>query len=225
MNAGSSRLFAIIPAAGLSRRMGQPKLLLPLGGRTVIARVLSALSLPNIAARCVVVRKDDHELKAAVEASGGLCISPPADPPDMRTSVKFALQEIQQRYRPTDDDGWMLIPADHPVVSQNLISSLIEVWTARSPSILVPRCGDRRGHPTLFRWSLVAEVANIPDDCGLNWLLKANATDVSELLTDDDSALIDLDTPAEYDRLKRILAVSDEEIEPESHEPFIDNRS
>ncbi|MFT4555717.1 MAG: CTP:molybdopterin cytidylyltransferase MocA, partial [Planctomycetaceae bacterium] len=34
-------LFAIVPAAGLSRRMGQPKLVMDLGGKAVIERLLT----------------------------------------------------------------------------------------------------------------------------------------------------------------------------------------
>ena len=36
-------IAAIVPAAGLSQRMGEPKLLLPIGGIPVIARVIEAL--------------------------------------------------------------------------------------------------------------------------------------------------------------------------------------
>ncbi len=36
-------MFALIPAAGKSARMGRPKLTLPLGGRTVLEHVVTAL--------------------------------------------------------------------------------------------------------------------------------------------------------------------------------------
>ncbi len=36
-------IAAIVPAAGRSERMGRPKLILPVGGETVIARVVAAL--------------------------------------------------------------------------------------------------------------------------------------------------------------------------------------
>ena len=49
-NTEMQRLFAVVPAAGHSRRMGRPKLLLPLGASTVIARMLAALARPEIEA-------------------------------------------------------------------------------------------------------------------------------------------------------------------------------
>ena len=40
---GAGMIAAVVPAAGHSQRMGRPKLILPIGGQTVIARVVSAL--------------------------------------------------------------------------------------------------------------------------------------------------------------------------------------
>jgi molybdenum cofactor cytidylyltransferase len=198
------RLFAVIPAAGHSRRMGQPKLLLPLGGTSVIERVLTVLDHPAIAARCVVVRAGDASLAETVRQAGGLVLHPPHDPPDMRTSVSFAIETIQRDFSPREDDGWLLVPADHPVLDRNLIELLIGAWQRDRPLILVPRVGDRRGHPTLFRWSLAREVPNIPEDLGLNWLLSEHASEVSELFVEGEAALTDLDTLEDYERLRRL---------------------
>src|SRR5262245_49320721 len=104
------RIFAVIPAAGHSRRMGRPKLLLPLGGETVISLCLRTLRPPAIAGTLVVVRKDDEALSAAVSHEGAIVVQPEVDPPDMRTSVTHALREIQRRWAPLPDDGWLLSP-------------------------------------------------------------------------------------------------------------------
>jgi molybdenum cofactor cytidylyltransferase len=208
MNKNTSRLFAIIPAAGHSQRMGQPKLLLPLGNSTVIERVLAALTVPEILTRCVVIRRDDEPLRAASEAAGGWCVSPSVDPPDMRSSVQFAIEEIQKRYSPTEADGWILVPADHPVLSQNFVNALILEWSAKSPLILVPQFRNQNGHPTIFRWSLARKLKNIPNELGTNRLLKIHSADVLNFKVDDEMALCDLDTPEDYERLKLCAQVS-----------------
>ena len=61
------RIFAVIPAAGHSRRMGEPKLLLPAGDGTVISLFLGALAVPEITETVIVIRKDDVRLKHAVD--------------------------------------------------------------------------------------------------------------------------------------------------------------
>ena len=59
-------LFAIVPAAGLSRRMGQPKLVMDLGGKTVIERLLTTLSHPAVDETIVVIRRGDDGLARAI---------------------------------------------------------------------------------------------------------------------------------------------------------------
>ena len=92
-------------------------------------------------------------------------------------------------------------PAGHPVLDRGLIENLIVAWKQARPQILVPRVGNRRGHPTLFRWSFARGVSHIPAGCGLNWLLKEHAGKVMELPVEGVAALTDLDTPEDYAQL------------------------
>src|SRR5260370_3045670 len=94
-NSEMQRIFAIVPAAGHSRRMGRPKLLLPLGASTVIARMLAVLARPEIEATLVVVRPGDEPLRAAVAACGAIPLQPAVPPPEMRDSVEYALRHIE----------------------------------------------------------------------------------------------------------------------------------
>ena len=50
-----SGVAAIVPAAGLSTRMGRPKLLLPFGGEPLIVRVVNALRQGGAAPVVVVI--------------------------------------------------------------------------------------------------------------------------------------------------------------------------
>ena len=196
------KLFAVIPAAGLSRRMGRPKLLLPLGGQTVIRRLLEALDRPEIAARVVVLRQDDNALAAEVRSAGAIVVAPHSPPPDMRSSVQHALDTIRSSHSPTANDGWLLVPADHPLLAADVLTRLIGAWNASDAPILLPRCDGRRGHPTFFRWSLADKVATIPRDKGLNELVRWHENDIGEIPIDDRSVLYDLDTPEDYEAMQ-----------------------
>ena len=178
--------------------MGQPKLLLPVGEVTIIERMLAAFRVSDIAAAMVVVRPDDELLRTAVQAAGGTAIQPPQPPPDMRTSVEFALAHIREQFHPNPDDVWFLVPADHPLLEASLVPTLISAWNMRQPQILIPTHGGRRGHPTLFRWELADEVPRLPPNVGLNQLVRSRSTNVSELAVDSPGILLDLDTPEDY---------------------------
>ncbi len=130
--------------------MGRPKLLLPLGEKTVIARLLETLDRPGIRCRAVVHRQDDRDLSAEVEKSGAWAIGPETDPPEMRESVQAGLSAIAEKFSPAKNAGWLLVPADHPVLSTQVIDRLIEAWQKTSAEILVPAWQNSRGHPTIF---------------------------------------------------------------------------
>ena len=74
--------------------MGAPKLLLDLGGQTVIARVLAALSQAGLAERIVVLHPQDEALRREVERQGGRALLPPSPPPEMRDSIAFGLRQV-----------------------------------------------------------------------------------------------------------------------------------
>ncbi|MGQ0635693.1 MAG: nucleotidyltransferase family protein [Planctomycetaceae bacterium] len=203
MSVTTPRLFAVIPAAGLSRRMGRPKLLLPWGERTVIAQVLSVLARPEISRRLVVIRAADTVLRAAVLHGGGEVLIPTTDPPEMRDSVEFALKFIGERCAPQDHDGWLLAPADHPLLDAAPLAELLARWSRGDCRILVPTWHGRRGHPVLFRWELAAQVASLPKDCGINALVREQPSEVVELQVGSPAVISDLDTPEDYERLLR----------------------
>ena len=200
------RLFALIPAAGRSRRMGTSKLLLPWQGTTVIEHLIATLTRPDIAAVVIVVRADDVELQTLLARTHAIVVVPDHEPPDMRDSVEIGLRTIRQRFAPTDDDAWLLIPADHPLLEASVLDGLLARWSQRDCEALLPTFGDNRGHPTFLSWSLAARVEQLPRDVGVNTLLRSPTTRITEWATDRESVLADLDTPDDYALWQRKLA-------------------
>jgi CTP:molybdopterin cytidylyltransferase MocA len=119
----------------------------------------------------------------------------------MRASVQCGLDEIARQHAPRPDDGWILIPADHPLLVSQVLDQMIAEWERRAPLILVPTHAGRRGHPTLFRWALADAVRALPNDCGLNRLVHDREAEVCEVAVADRAVLCDLDTPDDYDEL------------------------
>ncbi len=189
--------------------MGQPKLTMTLAGRPVIEHLLAALDQPGIDAIVVVFRKGDDALALAIENSPKLqhselvVVQPETDPPDMRTSVEIGLAAINERFSPGDDSVWLLIPADHPVLDDDVVRELLAAQSQSDADVLVPTHDGERGHPTLFRWPLADRVSQIPTDCGLNWLVRHESVSVDEIEVATDSVLLDLDTPEDFRKLEQ----------------------
>ncbi len=198
MDHDSRRMFALIPAAGRSRRMGTSKLLLPWQSTTVIEHLIGTLTRPEIAAVVIVIRPDDHALQEAVQRTSAVAVIPDHEPPEMRDSIEIGLRAIRQRFAPADEDGWLLIPADHPLLERKVLDGLQARWLQGDCEVLLPTLGQRRGHPTLLRWSLAARIEQLPHDAGVNTLLRSSPSLVTEWPTNRESVLADLDTPEDY---------------------------
>lgn len=217
---GAPRLFAVIPAAGESRRMGQPKLVLPLGGRTVVEHLLAALASPLLTDRVVVTRAADVELQRLVTGCGARVVTTQPDPPDMRASLEAGLADIARRWQPRRDDGWLMLPADYPRLNAATVQQLIAVWLAERPRFLLPTHNGRRGHPLLARWDTVADLLALPPDAGMNRLVQS-ATDIRLVPCDDRGVLLDLDRPEDYTALLQETAPlqdADQSQEPPPHD-------
>ena len=188
-------VYAIIPAAGRSRRMGTQKLLLPFGGTTVIQHVVARLSAAPLRGVIAVV-SDAGNAVAQAAARAGAVLVVNADPDgDMLSSVRAGLRAL-----PRDCDGALVALGDQPTVRTPLVSALLDEFARHPASIVVPAHAGRRGHPVLFPSKCFADVLSRYEGVGLKGLLEEHAARVRELPVDDETVLHDVDDPQGYAR-------------------------
>jgi len=205
----ANRYFALVPAAGQSSRMGRPKLLLPLMGRPLVAHTIGAWLQAGVDRVVVVVRPGDEPLRtviAEMETDGRVdLVIPEIAPPEMKDSLKTALVHVERKYGGTDNDAFLVAPADMPHLSAQIISRLIRRHTERcSREILLPTLAGVRGHPVLFPWRYGAEVFQLADHEGLNVLVERSPVAVvpcDDLVMADHNPFGDIDTQDEYDQV------------------------
>src|SRR5262249_6229578 len=148
---------ALIPAAGKSVRMGRPKLSLPLGDRSVLEHVLATLHGAGIEDAVVVVGPHVPELVSLAARSGAHVCPLAQEAPDMRATIERGLAWIEERWRPTSADAWLLVPGDHPTLDGAIVRDLIrERATDSRHTIFLPTFDGKRGHPALIGWNHVA---------------------------------------------------------------------
>ncbi|MGD9722477.1 MAG: NTP transferase domain-containing protein [Pirellulales bacterium] len=199
--------FAILPAAGRSQRMGQPKLLLPWRERTIVEHVVSTWVGSRVDGVVVVVHPNDEQIAKLAAAGGAIVVRPQSAPPQMKDSVCLALAEVRARFHPTDADAWLLAPADMPGLTREPIDRLIDAFcescttgSAARDTIWAVASSGRRGHPVLFPWTLAVEVEQLGPDEGINSIVERHSVRTVEV----GAAAIwqDLDTPEDYERLR-----------------------
>lgn len=194
--------------------MGQPKLLMDWSGAPVIDRLLSALDIPEVTDRVVVLRPNDPRLGEAVASTGATVVQPDVAPADMKASVVCAVEYVERVHRPTADDAWMLVPADHPTLERAVVAKIVAAWTASQADVLIPVYAGQTGHPIVCKWSVTAQLASIPAERGLNWLIHGSRLNLQRLAVDAPAILQDLDTPGDFRRLQNGGLPGDQACEP-----------
>ena len=194
-----SRVFAIIPAAGHSRRMGQPKLLLPWQNGLIIDAVLSAWTSSQVDQVVVITRRSDTDLLAACARWPVTVTSPETDPPDMKASIQHGIRWLQSNLdpSPSESDHWMVAPADLPTLHAHVIDQVIAA--KHSTKITVPRFGDHESHPVMLPWSLAGDALTLTPDESLKSLLQRNVAHYVDLDSRDYAS--DVDLPEDYQRI------------------------
>jgi molybdenum cofactor cytidylyltransferase len=199
------RCFAILPAAGLSSRMGQPKLLMRLEERPLILHTIDAWRRSRVDCIFIVIRPGDDALAEVVRTAGSELVIPESPPPDMKASVQAALLHIAATSAPIASDAFLVAPADMPRLSPAVVNRLIDKhFSSGQASILVPTIFNRRGHPVLFPWPCAADVHSLQPDEGLNaiveradpWLVLCE-----DLVMPNEYPFADIDTPDDFRKL------------------------
>jgi CTP:molybdopterin cytidylyltransferase MocA len=179
--------------------MGRPKLSLPLGGSTVLGCLIAALRRAEVDPILVVTGPHDPVLPDLARAAGASVCALAEPTPDMRATVEHGLTWLEQHGPPP---AWLLVPADHPCVTSELVGQLRQAWIDHPEcSIVLPTCAGRRGHPTLIAWTHVPGIRTHPAGQGLNTYLRQHASQTLELPVNDPRIYWDLDTPEDYARL------------------------
>jgi molybdenum cofactor cytidylyltransferase len=195
-------IAGLIPAAGHSRRMGRPKLALPVAGKTVLEHVVTTLLGAGVNPVLVVLGPHVADLSDAARAAGASVLLLPWPTPDMRATIERGLLWLDETLGPGDEDDWLLSPGDHPTMEAAVVRSLIAARVANPrASIFVPTYEGRRGHPTLVRWRHVAGLRAHPAGEGLNTYFRSRADETMECPVSSESVVEDLDTPEDYERL------------------------
>ncbi len=187
-------ISCIVPAAGLSKRMGRWKLLLPYEGTPMLFHVIEAL-LPLEVPIVLVTGYQGEELTEIVRA-----VYPSVEfahnsgyKEGMYSSVRTGLAAIS----PSDDA--LIIPGDLPLLRYTHIQPLAALWEELSTDSIRPRSNTLFGHPVICSPKVTAYALANQD---LRSMHEALEPFHQEFFNSDEHAYYrDADTPEEYRHL------------------------
>ena len=169
--------------------MGEPKALLRWEGTTFLDSILQSIAASGLEEPVVVLGHHRDSILAA--GIGCRWVYNPDYEQGMTTSFQAGIRALDPEM-----EGAMLFLVDHPGPSVATIDALADAFCPGS--IVLPRIGDRRGHPVLFSREVLGEILDLDPSLGANSVVRARAERVIEVNVGDEGVLRDIDSPDDY---------------------------
>lgn len=174
----SARPWAVVLAAGESRRFGGGKLTALLAGRPLILWPLSALGEASaagyLAGLTVVLREGDTELQALLNGTATTVMLVPSADAALSRSLQAGLAALEALPGPPVTAALVCL-ADQPGLTLETIAALVRAWRSGAGPIIRPRYAERPdepGHPLLLTRSAWPLAASATGDSGLGPALR-----------------------------------------------------
>jgi CTP:molybdopterin cytidylyltransferase MocA len=191
---------AIVLAAGASSRMGQPKALLSIDGRTFVRRVLDTLRDAAIDDAVVVIRPDADDVAHEIARAGFGRAIVNTDPTRGQLSSLVAGLDAIDSPRVI---AVLVTLVDVPLVSAATVSALLARVPASSAPILRATYGDRHGHPVVYRRELFDALRHADPATGAKTVMRVHK--IEDVDAGDPGVVEDVDTPDDYGRVIRSM--------------------
>lgn len=195
------RVFAVIPAAGASVRMGQPKQLLEFGESTILETVIETVLDGDTDGLMVVTNPVIDEALDLTEDPRFLTAILDNEQAQMLDSILLGVNGVGKNCTPDNSDAFMVCPGDMPHVTSELVRACTDAYRAQPGSIVVAAHEGKSGHPVVIPFAMLDEVNSLRES-GLRGILESKSECVRFLETESAETQQDIDTPEDYERLR-----------------------
>lgn len=190
----------VVLAAGQASRMGLPKLLLPLQGRSLVRFTIERLlespvqtTVVVLGAHADLVRDELADLPVAFAVNERYAEG-------QSTSLRAGLSAL-----PADAEAVVFALADQPLVTADVVRSLVERYTATGRPIVYPTYAGQQGTPVLFARALFPEIHALTGDVGARQVIRRHPDAAVEVPFPSAEPLRDVDTWEDYAAVRRVL--------------------
>jgi molybdenum cofactor cytidylyltransferase len=186
-------LSSIVLAAGKSRRMGRPKLLLPWRNGTILGQTVDNLLSSAVDEVIVVLGYRAEEVKEILTDKPVKLIVNPDYEQGLSASIIAGLNQVDSQA-----EAVMIALGDQPLITGQVIDRLIDGFNKCDKGIVVPTYHGRRGHPVIFAMKYKERLLDLKGDTGGRQIIEDQPGDVLEIPISCDSIHTDIDTMDDY---------------------------
>ena len=184
---------AILLAAGESKRLRMPKLLLPFGKSTILEQTIDNLLNSRVDEVIVVLGYRAEEMMRKLANRPVKIAINPIYHQGMSTSIVKGLSLVNNRAQAV-----MVALADQPLINSQTINRLIEESLGYDKGIVIPTYQAERGHPIIFASEYKEELLGLEGDIGGRQTIKEHPNDILEVIADSKAITMDVNTINDY---------------------------
>jgi molybdenum cofactor cytidylyltransferase len=197
---GSTRVSAIILAAGSSTRMGRAKQLMPLGDSTILERTIANVRAVEVNEIVLVLGASAETIRRQLPLSlleGLNVVVNRAYREGMSSSLRAGISALDQRSKAA-----LIILGDQPFIRSETMDRVIKAYRRDQAQIVIPSFHGTRGNPVLLDRFVFSEVMALEGDTGCRAIFGSHLEGIAKVEVEDDGILLDIDDPDDYDRLR-----------------------
>ena len=192
-------ISAIILAAGQSKRMGKPKMLLSWGDVTVIEHVITVFAEAGVEDMLVVTGAAREKVEDVVSRCEGRfpvrsVYNDRFANGEMLSSIQCGLRCLAERRL----EVAMIGLGDQPQVQERSVRLVLDKYVKSGSRLVVPSYHMQRGHPWLVAHSLWGELLEMRENQSPRDFLNRHTSTINYVNVDTPDILADMDTPEEY---------------------------
>lgn len=191
-------IAVVVLAAGGSTRMGESKQLLEFRGQTLVRRAVAAAIEAKLGPVIVVVGAEGVAVKAELQGLDATTVRNDRWADGMGTSIVVGVAQADGM---SDVEAALIMLADQPLVDATILKRLADQWRRGGLDAAACMYGSTTGVPAVFSRSLFARLLALPAGGGAKHILADGGLKLATI--DFPDGLADIDTPDDYERLKR----------------------
>ena len=174
--------------------MGSPKPLMDLRGKPALARILEACKGAALSKGIVVLGHDAEKIRKAVDPALAEVVVNPEPERGMTSSLQEGLKRL-----PADARGFLLFPADYPLVTWRELVQLEEAFEHdHRHQIYIPTFEGNRGHPVACDRRIAEEILALESHEPAHLVIRKDPGRVKEVPVKNPWVARDLDTEEDY---------------------------